>query len=372
MNDPLPAEQLEPRDLDRRARENGPAPTAQDPFPAPRDSLDLADAELSFNREVSWSDFNDRVLQLAESDYHPLLERVKFAAIYTSNLDEFFMIRVAGLHDQVDAGIERLRAGLTPSQTIDRLRERIQPQMERQARLVDEVLFPALAENDIRVIALDDVPEAQRPALYERYKRQILPVLTPLAVGLGRPFPYISNLSLSLAVLVRDPQTDQTVFARVKVPKEMIPRFVPVVEGETTFVLLEDLIAANLPALFPEMQIVDHGLFRVTRDADFEISDEADDLLEAVEAELRRRPFGEAVRLEIEAGLSDEIRSELVEAMRVEPRQVYEVPGHARPQRPVADRRAPGPHRAARRAVDARHAAAPAPRPRPTSTTCSR
>ncbi len=252
---------------------------------------------------------------------------MKFAAIYTSNLDEFFMIRVAGLHDQVDAGIERLRAGLTPSQTIDRLRERIQPQMERQARLVDEVLFPALAENDIRVIALDDVPEAQRPALYERYKRQILPVLTPLAVGLGRPFPYISNLSLSLAVLVRDPQTDQTVFARVKVPKEMIPRFVPVVEGETTFVLLEDLIAANLPALFPEMQIVDHGLFRVTRDADFEISDEADDLLEAVEAELRRRPFGEAVRLEIEAGLSDEIRSELVEAMRVEARQVYEVPG---------------------------------------------
>ncbi|HEY5143776.1 MAG TPA: polyphosphate kinase 1 [Solirubrobacteraceae bacterium] len=302
-------------------------PMPDDPFPAPRESLDLADAELSFNREVSWADFNDRVLQLAESDYHPLMERMKFAAIYTSNLDEFFMIRVAGLHDQADAGIERLRAGLTPSQTIDRLRERIQPQMERQARLVDEVLFPALAEHEIRVIRLDDVAEDLRPALYERYKRQILPVLTPLAVGLGRPFPYISNLSLSLAVLVRDPQTDQTVFARVKVPKEMIPRFVPVIEGETTFVLLEELIAANLQALFPGMEVVDHGLFRVTRDADFEIADEADDLLEAVEAELRRRPFGEAVRLEVEAGLNPDLREELVSAMRVEERQVYDVPG---------------------------------------------
>ena len=129
-------------------------------------------------------------------------------------------------------------------------------------------------------------------------------MLTPLAVGLGRPFPYISNLSLSLAVLVRDPQTDHVVFARVKVPKEMLPRFVPVVEGETEFVLLEELIAANLAGLFPGMEIVDHGLFRVTRDADFEVADEADDLLEAVEAELRRRPFGEVVRLEVEERLS--------------------------------------------------------------------
>ncbi len=161
--------------------------------------------------------------------------------------------------------------------------------MERQARTVDERLRPALAEHGIRIIGLDEVPEDQRPALGERFKRQVLPVLTPLAVGLGRPFPYISNLSLSLAVLVRDPETDQTVFARVKVPKEMLPRFVPVVEGGDTFVLLEDLIADNLSALFPGMEILDHGLFRVTRDADFEISDEADDLLEAVEAELRRR-----------------------------------------------------------------------------------
>ncbi len=305
-----------------------PVPTAEDPFPPPRTSLDLADPELSFNREVSWVAFNDRVLQLAEDESQPLLERLKFAAIYTSNLDEFFMIRVAGLHDQVEAGVtDKKRAGLDPSQTIDALRAAIQPQVDRQARLVEDVLRPALAEHDIHVVALDDVPADQRPALNERFKRQVLPVLTPLAVGLGRPFPYISNLSLSLAVLVRDPQTDHVAFARVKVPKEMLPRFVPVVEGETTFVLLEDLIAANLAALFPGMEVVDHGLFRVSRDADFEIADEADDLLEAVEAELRRRPFGEVVRLELEAGLSRRLREELVEAMRVEQRQVYSVPG---------------------------------------------
>ena len=303
-------------------------PTAEDPFPAPRESLDLADPELSFNREVSWADFNDRVLQLAEDHTQPLLERAKFAAIFTSNLDEFFMIRVAGLHDQAEAGItDKRRAGLNPSETIDALRARIQPQLERQARMVSDELTPGLAEHGIRVIDLDQVPDDQRPALRERFKRQVLPVLTPLAVGLGRPFPYMSNLSLSLAVLVRDPQTDQTVFARVKVPKEMLPRFVPVVQGEETFVLLEDLIADNLGALFPGMQIVDHALFRVTRDADFEISDEADDLLEAVEAELRRRPFGEVVRLEVQEGISPAIRDQLVEALRVEERQVYVIPG---------------------------------------------
>jgi polyphosphate kinase len=303
-------------------------PTAEDPFPAPRESLDLADPDLAFNREVSWADFNDRVLQLAEDHTQPLLERAKFAAIFTSNLDEFFMIRVAGLHDQVEAGItDKRRAGLNPSETIDALRARIQPQLERQARMVSDELTPGLAEHGIHVIGLDEVPEDQRPALRERFKRQVLPVLTPLAVGLGRPFPYMSNLSLSLAVLVRDPQTGQTVFARVKVPKEMLPRFVPVVQGEETFVLLEDLIADNLVALFPGMQIIDHALFRVTRDADFEISDEADDLLEAVEAELRRRPFGEVVRLELQEGISSAIRDQLVEALRVEERQVYVIPG---------------------------------------------
>ena len=173
---------------------------------------------------------------------------------------------------------------------------------------------------------MDEVGADEREALNERFRRQIFPVLTPLAVGLGRPFPYISNLSLSLAVLVRDPQTQVTTFARVKVPKEMLPRFVPAGEG-TTFVALEQLIAANLDALFPGMEIVDHGFFRVTRDADFDISDEADDLLRAVEAELRRRRFGEVVRLEVDSQMSPALRDELIEALEVEERQVYVIDG---------------------------------------------
>ncbi len=302
-------------------------PTAEDPFPAPRESLDLADRSVSLNRELSWADFNDRVLQLSERSDQPLLERVKFSAIYSSNLDEFFMIRVAGLLDQVDAGIDRVRGGYTPSQTIDELHLELVPQVERQARLVSETLLPELAAQGIEVVALDSVSDSERAELAESFKRQVLPVLTPLAVGLGRPFPYISNLSLSLAVLVRDPQTDQMVFARVKVPKGLIPRFFQIRDGESRFVLLEELIAANLQELFPEMEIVDHACFRVTRDADFDISDEADDLLKAIEAELRQRPFGEVVRLEVESGVSAVIREQLVEALLVDERQIYSVPG---------------------------------------------
>ena len=167
----------------------------------------------------------------------------------------------------------------------------------------------------------------QRAALDERFRRQIFPVLTPLAVGVGRPFPYISNLSLSLGALVRDPLTGLTTFARVKVPKEILPRFVALEDDSLTFVALEELIASNLDALFPGMEVVDHGVFRVTRDADFEISDEADDLLEAVEAELRRRRFGEVVRLEVNAGMSQELRATLADGLDVEARQTYEVEG---------------------------------------------
>jgi polyphosphate kinase len=290
-------------------------------------ATDLDNARLFNNRELSWIEFNARVLELAEQDDMPLMERLKFLAIFTSNLDEFFTIRVAGLHDQVDAGLHDPGPdGRTPSQVIDELRERILELNERQTRCSQEQARPALAEHGICVVGMDEVGPDEREALNERFRRQIFPVLTPLAVGLGRPFPYISNLSLSLAVLVRDPQTQVTTFARVKVPKEMLPRFVPAGEG-TTFVALEQLIAANLDALFPGMEIVDHGFFRVTRDADFDISDEADDLLRAVEAELRRRRFGEVVRIEVDSGMSRPLRDELVEALEVEPRQVYIVDG---------------------------------------------
>jgi polyphosphate kinase len=300
---------------------------APEPDAAAEAPTDLDDHRLYINRELSWIEFNARVLELAEQDDVPLMERLKFAAIFTSNLDEFFTIRVAGLHDQVDAGLSDPGPdGRTPSQVIDQLRERIVELSDRLTRCSQRELRPALAEHGISIVKMDEVPADECEALNERFRRQIFPVLTPLAVGLGRPFPYISNLSLSLAVLVRDPQTHVTTFARVKVPKEMLPRFVATSDA-TTFVALEDLIAANLETLFPGMEIVDHGYFRVTRDADFDISDEADDLLRAVEAELRRRRFGEVVRLEVDSGMSARLRHELTGALEVEARQVYEVQG---------------------------------------------
>jgi polyphosphate kinase len=292
------------------------------------DDRDLHDKSLYIGRELSWLDFNDRVLQLVESPDQPLLERVKLAAIWSSNLDEFFQIRVAGVHDQIDAGlVDPGPDGLTPSQTVDAIRERVLDQQQRLEHLVVGDLFARLAEHGIHVVGMDDVTDADREALAERFQRQIFPALTPLAVGPGRPFPYISSLSLSLAVLVRDPVSDARAFARVKVPTEMLPRFVALDDDPHTFVPLEEVIAANLEALFPGMEILGHAIFRVTRDADFEVSDEADDLLQAVEAELRRRRFGEAVRLEVGVDTDEGVCEQLIKALDLEPRQVYEVDG---------------------------------------------
>lgn len=298
------------------------------PPPAAPDDLDLHDKSLYFGRELSWLDFNERVLRLAEDPTSPLLERVKLTAIWGSNLDEFFQIRVAGVHDQIDAGLaEPGPDGLTPSQTIDAIRERVLSQQQRLQNCVLGKLFPALAEHDIRIVELADVSTSAREALGEHFRRQIFPVLTPLAVGHGRPFPYISSLSLSLGVLVRDPSGVEDTFARVKVPTEMLPRFVALEDEPRTFVRLEEVIADNLDALFPGMEIVSHGFFRVTRDADFEVSDEADDLLQAVEASLRRRRFGEAVRLEVDAATDPVVVELLRAALDVEERQVYELDG---------------------------------------------
>ncbi len=288
---------------------------------------DLSSSALYFNRELSWLEFNARVLELAEDADNPLLERVKFCAIASSNLDEFFMVRVAGLHDQIEAGIETpLQDGRTPRATLEEIRKVVREHIERQSRCLEDDLRPALAEQGIRIVGVDDVNAEERKALDERFRRQIFPVLTPLAVGLGRPFPYISNLSLSLGVLVRDPITGVETFARVKVPKEMLPRFVPTGDGYT-FVPLEELIAKHLDSLFPGMEIVDYDVFRVTRDADFTVSDEADDLLQAVEAELRARRFGEVVRVEVGAGMSAAIREEITGSLEVEPEDVFDVPG---------------------------------------------
>jgi polyphosphate kinase len=289
--------------------------------------VNLEDPELYFNRELSWLEFNQRVIELAEDREVSLLERLKFVAIAANNLDEFFMVRVAGLHDQVDAGIETpLQDGRTPNQTLEAIRAKVGEHMDRESRVLQSEILPALAEHGIRIVGIDEVSSDERERLDERFRRQIFPVLTPLAVGLGRPFPYISNLSLSLGVVVHDPVSHTQVFARVKVPTEMLPRFVPLADGRT-FVRLEELIAQHLDQLFPGMEIVDTAVFRVTRDADFTVSDEADDLLQAVEDELRRRRFGEVVRVEVESSMSREMREQLERALEADHDDVLRIDG---------------------------------------------
>jgi polyphosphate kinase len=292
---------------------------------------DLQQPALYINRELSWLDFNDRVLQLAEDARMPLLERVKFCAIYTTNLDEFYMVRVAGLRDQIDAGVENPgQDGRTPSETISLIRERALDLGRRLTDCFEGELRPALADSDIRLVGVRELDEDQRAELAALFQKKIFPALTPLAVAPGRPFPYISNLSLSLAVLVRDPVTDQTVFARVKVPTEILPRFVALKQAApepTLLVPLEDVIAHHLDALFPGMEIADYNVFRVTRDADLEVSDDAADLLQAVEDELRRRRFGEIVRVEVGADTSPRLLAELSSLLGVDDEEVYPVDG---------------------------------------------
>ncbi|HUA43596.1 MAG TPA: polyphosphate kinase 1 [Solirubrobacteraceae bacterium] len=286
---------------------------------------DVTDSTLYVNRELSWLDFNDRVLQLAEDESLPLMERVKFLAIFTTNLDEFFMVRVAGVHDQLDARIDaRGPDGLSPSQVLEGIAEKVTELDRRHARQFGEMVRPALAEHGIRILNCE---QSSAPAeLMERqFREQIFPVLTPLAIGPGRPFPYISNLSLSLIVRLHDPDLDHEVYARVKVPKEVLPRFVEI--SRNTFIPLEDIIAQHLDALFPGLDILSYDMFRVTRDADFDVSDEADDLLQAVEDELRRRRFGEVVRLEVGAGMDPALRARLIDWLGVDDVQVYDVEG---------------------------------------------
>jgi polyphosphate kinase len=281
-----------------------------------------------FNRELSWLDFNQRVLELAEQPDVPLLERVRFCAIYASNLDEFYMVRVAGLFDQVDAGIDARGAdGLAPGEQIDAIQARVLEMDTRLHACFNGILRPALAEEGIRVVTLDTADEQERREIDARFHEQVFPALTPLVIGLGRPFPYISNLSLSLGVLLRDPESGVEIIARVKVPKELLGRFLPLGDDGKSFVPLEEAIAANLDALFPGTEVVDYGYFRVTRDADFTVSDEADDLLQAVQDEIRRRRFGEVVRLEIAAGMNPKLREQLIDALRLEDREVYDIDG---------------------------------------------
>jgi polyphosphate kinase len=278
------------------------------------------------NRELSWLSSSERVLDLAGDPTVPLLERVKFCGIVSMMLDEFFMVRVAGLMDQAASGLGMRSAdGVTPQQALAGIRERVIALMTRQSKLWRRELRPALAEQGIEVTGLEECGEKDMNALEKRFEREIYPVLTPLGVGVGQPFPYISGLSLSLAVLAVDPETGEERFARVKVP-EGLPRFVEF-GTKGRLVPLEALIGHFLPMLFPGMEIAERATFRVTRDADFDVSDDAADLLEAVESELRRRRFGDVVRLEVSASASRKMLDRLVAGLGATPDQVYEIEG---------------------------------------------
>jgi polyphosphate kinase len=276
------------------------------------------------NRELSWVEFNARVLELAEDDQLPLLERVRFAAIFSKNLDEFFMVRVAGLLELDESDLPvRSVDGLTAGQALEAIRKRVSELTTRQGRLWRRELAPGLAAAGVEIAAIEDCSSRETEKLERFFEREVYPILTPLAVGPGQPFPYVSGLSLSLGVIALDPETGEERFARVKVP-EVLHRFVPV---GNRLVPLESVIAHFLPMLFPGMEIAERALFRVTRDSDFELSDDADDLLEAVESELRRRRFGDVVRLEVSRSASRDMRARLIEGLEVRPSQVYEIEG---------------------------------------------
>jgi polyphosphate kinase len=280
------------------------------------------------NRELSWLEFDARVLALAEDTSRPLLERVKFLSIYSQNLDEFFQIRVSGLEEQVEAGVAVITPeGMTPAGQLEAIRERLAALQSRAEELLAEDLLPALAKERILLTRWDDLAEDDRAFLGRRFRERIFPVLTPLSVDPAHPFPYISSLSLNVAAAVRDPMTGVRKFARVKVPP-ILPRFVELPDGER-FVPLEEVIAAHLDQLFPGMDLLSHHFFRVTRDADVEVEeDEADDLLAAIETVLQRRQRGATpIRLEIDATMSVEVREVLMRELGVGDPQVYVVEG---------------------------------------------
>jgi polyphosphate kinase len=287
-------------------------------------------ADRFLNRELSWLDFNARVLELAEDEALPLLERVKFLAIFASNLDEFYMVRIAGLKRRQTTGLTvRSPDGLTIREQLELVTQRTQDLVQRHADVFIKDVTPRLEDAGIRIVHWPDLGDDDARRLREYFRDQVFPVLTPLAVDPAHPFPYISGLSLNLAVMVRDPDSGIAHFARVKVPNN-VPRFVQVgPAGETaTFLPLEDLIAAHLPALFPGLDVVSHHLFRVTRNADLEVEEDRDeDLLQALERELARRRFGPAVRLEVTETMDPQILEVLLSEMEMKPHDVLQVPG---------------------------------------------
>jgi polyphosphate kinase len=321
-----------------------PEPETSEDGSAPRDheELDLSRFPDRFlDRELSWLAFNDRVLQLARDPGVPLLERVRFLAIFASNLDEFFMVRVAGLKRRIATGLAVTAAsGLEPREVLARITKQAHEFQLRHAQVFTDEVQPALAEHGIVLVHWGDLAEAEQERLHTFFREQVFPVLTPLAVDPAHPFPYISGLSLNLAVILRNPVTDKEHFARVKVP-QLLPRFIAVEPDEedspaddpdqdsrARFVPLEDIIAVHLDQLFPGMEVHQHHIFRVTRNEDLEVEeDDAENLLQALEKELLRRRFGPPVRLELTNDIDPHARDLLVRELGVRPTEVYELPG---------------------------------------------
>jgi polyphosphate kinase len=297
-------------------------------------TINLSDPQYYFNRELSWLEFNRRVLHEVIDPRTPLLERVKFAAIFASNLDEFFMVRVASLQRQVEATVNILAPdGHTPQKQLDEIAQRLRPMIAQLQELFDAELRPQLAAEGVHILQLSELNQSQRRYLQQYFGKRIFPVLTPLAVDPSHPFPVMSNLSLNLAVVLKDAETGEEGFARVKVP-DSLPRFVPLppeVHPPSdrsviwAGVSLEQVIADNLESLFPGMTIQEHHLFRVTRDADLAVQEEeADDLLEAIAQELGKRRFGgSVVRFQFAPTMSEFVKQTLVKGMNVDPNDLY-------------------------------------------------
>ncbi|MDQ3308047.1 MAG: RNA degradosome polyphosphate kinase, partial [Actinomycetota bacterium] len=282
--------------------------------------------ERFLDRELSWLRFNSRVLALAEDPDLPLLERTRFLAIFAGNLDEFFMVRVAGLKRRLEAGVAVPTAsGRMPREVLSAIWSEAADLMQRHGRLFRDTVLPALSESAIALLRWDDLDTDEQKSMQELFTDRIYPVLTPLAVDPAHPFPYISGLSLNLAVTIRNPDTGEEHFARVKVPP-IFPRFVTL--GDQRFVPLEDVIAAHLDQLFPGMEVLQHHTFRVTRNEDLEVEeDDAENLLKALERELQRRRFGSPVRLEVEESMDEHVLELLVSELDVSTNEVFHLPG---------------------------------------------
>ena len=302
-------------------------------------AINLNDPKYYFNRELSWLEFNRRVLAEALDERTPLLERLKFMAIFSSNLDEFFMVRVAALKKQVAAGVSKLSAdGRTAQQQLESITKALTPMFQELHNNFEKVLKKQLTKSGIHLLNYVDLNQEQRNHINSYFEEYIFPVLTPLAVDPSHPFPYISNLSLNLAVVLKDPALGNELFARVKIPK-VLPRFVALPEdlrqryrgkpGVWTGVPMEQIVTHNLEYLFPGMNILESYAFRVTRNADLSVEeDEADDLLLAIEKELQKRRIGgSSVRLEIEASVPPELRGTIIHELALEENDVYDVDG---------------------------------------------